>query len=459
MKTQSLLRTIFGTAFIALLLSVVSCDAASNPSALVGRWVGVSGNMISGNSDKDIVIELLSDGTGVQGRNPITWKTEKDRFYITASGVAQSVSYKLQGSVLTFTEDNGKISKYTKCKKDCKETAAEYAKAEALKAAAVLKTKATKGSFTDSRDGKTYKTVKLDNQTWMAENLNYNAEGSECYESQESNCQKYGRLYNWSTAKSACPSGWHLPSVDEWWALMVFAGDYEVAGIMLKASSGWNKDGNGLDAVGFSALPSGYYPSTSERPRKKQGDRESNNVGNSLWWSSTGNVTGIGNGEGMSCNVLGDFGRYYDKSRLLSVRCVYGSIEEKTAVAEEDDSSADGLGTKAKGSVKAPSARDIDMGSGDGSRSKAEIMAVVNARMPDLRNIHNKYLKLKPGFSGKVTLKFTIAPGGDIVSIAIVSSTTGYSDFDNAVKNKVATWKWKVIKDGNTTPTITFTFT
>jgi len=121
--------------------------------------------------------------------------------------------------------------------------------------------------------------------------------------------------------------------------------------------------------------------------------------------------------------------------------------------------SAGGLGTKAKGSLKAPSARDIDMGD-DPVRSKAEIMAVVNSRMPGLRNIYNKYLKLKPGFSGKVTLKFTIAPGGDIVSIDIVSSTTGYSEFDTAVKNMVATWKWKVIeKSGNTIPTIPFNFT
>ncbi|MCL2100719.1 MAG: TonB family protein [Fibromonadales bacterium] len=117
------------------------------------------------------------------------------------------------------------------------------------------------------------------------------------------------------------------------------------------------------------------------------------------------------------------------------------------------------IGTKARGSLKAPSARDIDMGSGDGSRSKAEIMAVVNARMPGLRNIFNRYLKQKPGFSGKVTLRFTIAPGGDIISINIVDSTTGFSEFDNAVKNMVATWKWKAIKSGNTTPTIPFNFT
>ncbi|MDR1830655.1 MAG: TonB family protein [Candidatus Fibromonas sp.] len=120
--------------------------------------------------------------------------------------------------------------------------------------------------------------------------------------------------------------------------------------------------------------------------------------------------------------------------------------------------SAGGIGTKAKGSLKAPSARDIDMGSGDNSRSKAEVMAVVNARMPGLRNIYNKYLKLRPKFGGKVTLKFTIVPSGDVIDIAIVSSTTDYSDFDNAVKNMVAAWKWKAIKSGNTTPTVPFNF-
>lgn len=117
------------------------------------------------------------------------------------------------------------------------------------------------------------------------------------------------------------------------------------------------------------------------------------------------------------------------------------------------------ISTKAKGSIKTPSAKDIDMGAGGGSRSASEIMQVVRSRTPGLRHIYNKHLKLKPGFSGKVTLKFTIAPGGDVISIAIASSSTGYSDFDNEVKNAVSRWRWKAIKSGNVTVSIPFTFT
>ena len=115
----------------------------------------------------------------------------------------------------------------------------------------------TKSTFTDSRDGKIYKTVKIGNQVWMAENLNYNASDSKCYDNKESNCVKYGRLYNWETARKACPSGWHLPTYKEWQILVSFAGGEKIAIKKLKAKSGWSKNGNGMDDFSFSALPGG----------------------------------------------------------------------------------------------------------------------------------------------------------------------------------------------------------
>ena len=117
-----------------------------------------------------------------------------------------------------------------------------------------------------------------------------------------------------------------------------------------------------------------------------------------------------------------------------------------------------GIATKAKGSIRTPSERDIDMGAGGGSRSAADIMKVVRQRTPGLRHIYNKFLKKKPGFQGKVTLKFTIAPGGEIISIAIASSTTGYGEFDGEIKGAVSRWKFSKVKSGNTTVTIPFTF-
>jgi len=115
-----------------------------------------------------------------------------------------------------------------------------------------------KGIFTDPRDGKKYRTVTIGKQTWMAENLNYEASSSKYYDNNLANAQKYGRLYNWETAKMACPPGWHLPSDKEWQELVDFAGGEKIAGKKLKATNGWVENGNGTDEYGFSALPGGY---------------------------------------------------------------------------------------------------------------------------------------------------------------------------------------------------------
>lgn len=83
---------------------------------------------------------------------------------------------------------------------------------------------------TVAHKGKTYKWRKLkDGKRWMTENLNYKIPGSWCFEDKDKNCEKYGRLYTWEAAQKACPSGWHLPTDEEWKALASKYGGYKDA--------------------------------------------------------------------------------------------------------------------------------------------------------------------------------------------------------------------------------------
>ncbi|MDQ3000034.1 MAG: TonB family protein [Fibrobacterota bacterium] len=119
------------------------------------------------------------------------------------------------------------------------------------------------------------------------------------------------------------------------------------------------------------------------------------------------------------------------------------------------------LGVKAKGGLglKAPSASDIDMGQESGQRSTESILRVIRQHTPGLRHTYNKFLKTSPGFKGKVTLKFAIAPSGSIVELTIVGTTTGVSEFDQEVRNKVRTWRFEPVKGkSNDVVTVPFTF-
>lgn len=216
---------------------------------------------------------------------------------------------------------------------------------------------ANRNLLLDLRDGHVYRTVVIDGQTWMAENLNYDPgdvsgmsvySWSGCYENSADNCTKYGRLYTWEVAvnnadcaydnkcnlsgvvQGICPEGWHLPSFDEFQSLFKAVGsgepetennaywNFHVAGVKLKANdeAGWkpySNDTKGEDAYGFSVLPAGVM----------NGDDGFTSVGlvGDIWSASEYNAS-------TAFDVRFDFfnefvnAGHYRKNLGLSIRCL-----------------------------------------------------------------------------------------------------------------------------------------
>lgn len=168
-------------------------------------------------------------------------------------------------------------------------------------------------TMTDARDGRTYKTTQLGDQVWMAENLNYKAKDSWCYEDKDYYCFKYGRLYSWNSAKDACPSGWHLPSKEDLEKLVKFAGGNDNAGSVLKSNVGWNEKGNAQEAQGFLALPGGY---------RNYGGNFNYEGDNAFFWTSTEYEDGYAYSMNLNSEDMKVASDYDGKDYGYSVRCV-----------------------------------------------------------------------------------------------------------------------------------------
>ena len=198
------------------------------------------------------------------------------------------------------------------------------------------------GSVTDI-DGNEYKTIQIGDQEWMAENLKTttyndgtsidlatdntdwanNTTDAYCWydNDQAQYAETYGALYNGYAVNTGnlCPSGWHVPTDAEWTALEDYIasdGHSGSEGTALKATSGWNNDGNGTDDYGFTALPGGT--------RSHNGPFV--NIGFSgLWWSATESITYYAWYRRLYYDNSA-VGRYYDgrgdEGSGLSVRCL-----------------------------------------------------------------------------------------------------------------------------------------
>ncbi|MCX6225207.1 MAG: T9SS type A sorting domain-containing protein [Bacteroidia bacterium] len=199
------------------------------------------------------------------------------------------------------------------------------------------------GTFTDSRDSKTYHYVKIGDQFWMAENLAYlpavsrpatlsaldphnyvyGYDGTSVATAETTaNYSTYGVLYNRAAALSACPAGWHLPTNAEFTRLTNYVGGEAIAGFKMKSLRGWNDNaganGNGDNAFGFTALPGGDIEGTGIFL----------NVGNygSFW---TSDPDGASNGWMWLLDNFnaGAFLHSYPRSIGVSVRCLKNQAE------------------------------------------------------------------------------------------------------------------------------------
>ena len=192
------------------------------------------------------------------------------------------------------------------------------------------------GTFTDSRDDKAYKWVKIGNQIWMSENLAYIgsdiyyiADNDEwknntfydgcCYFNNSSSLGKiYGVLYQWEAAKKACPDGWHLPTDAEWTTLTDYLGGDTIAGGKMKeiGTTHWNSPNTGADnSSGFSALPGGD---------RIDYDGYFDYFGtDGIWWCATELNNNSAYYRCLDFDTAGVY-RYEDNNKLFgfSVRCV-----------------------------------------------------------------------------------------------------------------------------------------
>ena len=189
-------------------------------------------------------------------------------------------------------------------------------------------TSGSSNTFKDSRDGKTYRIVKIGDQTWMAENLNYKTANSWWYDNNSANGNVYGRLYTWDAAQKACPSGWHLPSDEEWKKLESYLGmskddldkygwsrgDGILIADKLKNTKGWNDNGNGNNTVGFMAMPGGSY-SPAFKLFVDKGDY-------GYWWTGTETDKEHALYRTMCKDFYGIQRATFGKTDGFSVRCV-----------------------------------------------------------------------------------------------------------------------------------------
>lgn len=287
-----------------------------------------------GDDGKSCNAEILDDSTGykiVCGTDSVgvvlNGQDGSEGKSCNAEALADSTGYKIvcgDDSVGVVLHGNGyEIFDVTACSENSEDDCSVYNPKSNI--------------LTDLRDGKTYKTVAIGDQVWMAENMNFEVNGSICFDEDLANCLVYGRLYTFDQAQSVCPAGWHLPDSTEYMTLFLYAGGKEfktadlpetfpadmvvaldVAGKMLKSRTGWGNVAYGVDAFGFNALPGGFYNGSFI-------------ASEASFWTKTKESSSMGYaasfvGDNLIYPIDGAFLEPFSSDDGISVRCLKDSV-------------------------------------------------------------------------------------------------------------------------------------
>ena len=173
------------------------------------------------------------------------------------------------------------------------------------------------GTFTDSRDNKTYKWVEIGDQIWMAENLAYKPSSGKywAYANDESNVAIYGYLYDWETAQNVAPTGWHLPTDAEWKKLLDTIGKKAANAMKETGTEYWSSPNAGsTNSSKFNARAGGYlfYSDIKFYYLKER----------TYWWSSTEKDNRYAWRVAVFYNSEYEEHYYSNKGDGFSVRCI-----------------------------------------------------------------------------------------------------------------------------------------
>ena len=244
-----------------------------------------SGNGFSMVANDNTIICSEDSVENVCGMTAAFWSSDKDSEDPDYAHQMLLVAYSNGKKELEISSERKRSDMPIRCVMD--EVAQEKASIDGAPVGAEqIKNTVAMDSVVDSRDGQTYRTTKIGDQVWMAENLNYKTAGSFCYHDSTQYCELYGRFYTWGSAmdsigafstnskgcghgtsclptfpvRGACPAGFHLPTLAEWKTLIATAGGkYDAASKLMSAKkleTGFDWVNAGTDDYGFSAYPS-----------------------------------------------------------------------------------------------------------------------------------------------------------------------------------------------------------